>query len=294
MPYGIKRQLEIDAERKRRREEKARLKAEKERLKKEAKKKERKRKLKKKANARYYAKVVKARDEQRKAIGEESGKFTIYIVKNGVKYKNVAYKFFKIEATQLFYQLVEENHAQVKFPRTQSNWHHKLVDVKYEIILVKYIDPEMEDKVTLIRNKEGKFIENDTDSPTHKILLKEDWYIEETFGVYGFDNLTDRKTFDFILNDIVLKKHEDYNRIIVYTDKVISHYGKDLDIVTCKSVQQAIDLYDMLEKYVSPKDNPHVLFMGKTFYTSAQWVIDDLEEKTGWKRKKTRLFFTKK
>lgn len=41
MPYGIKRQLEIDAERKRRREEKARLKAEKERLKKEAKKKER-------------------------------------------------------------------------------------------------------------------------------------------------------------------------------------------------------------------------------------------------------------
>jgi hypothetical protein len=289
MPYGIKKILEMDAERKRRREEKARIKAEKEKLKKEERRKARQKRLKKKQNQRYQAKVRKARDTYHKSIGDEKGVFTIYLFKNGKRFKYIGHNLYKVAAMQRYYKILAENNEKVQFKQEYSKAKHKLIKNKYELILVKRLDVGDIDNVTLLRNDEGKFVGNYfVDSPTHKILDKNEWLVEETFNVYGFDPQKDRKDFSYILNNIILNGTDKYTRIFVYSNKLIHHYDDDFDMVICKDAKQAIALYDKIEKMVDHKKYKNLFFMGKIRSLAASWFIDELEAKTGWSREKCK------
>ena len=174
MPYGVKRMLEIEAERKKRREEKARIKAEKEKKKKEEKRRERMLKMRRRRYRINKAKEVKEREAYHKSIGDEKGYFTIYLMKNGKRLVNNTYgqNKYKVAAQQKFHKLVEENHNSVQYPKTFSSYKNKVCEVKYELVLVQKIDEE-KDNVTLIRDENGKFIENYfTDTQGYKILEK--------------------------------------------------------------------------------------------------------------------------
>lgn len=287
MPYGLKRMLEIEAERKKRREEKARLKAEKEKQKKEEKKKIRTKKLKKKRNDKYYAKVKKARQAYHDATGDERGVFMIYFTKNRKRTKYLTYRAYKNDAIRLFYQMLEENNSKIRFRKKVFKSSRNAEPFIHELLLVKHLKPEdTDDPETLLRNEEGKFVRNVTDSDEHKILLKQEYYFEETFNVYGFDPIRDRKDFNYIYNNIILKKHNNYNRVFVYGDKLICHYDTDFDFIMCKTAEQAIDLYNEIEKQTIEDKVKHVLFMGKATKTTAAWIVDEMVEKTGWTRRK--------
>lgn len=287
MPYGLQKMLEIQAERKKRREEKAKLKAEKEKQKKEEKKKERAKKLKKKRNARAYIKRKKASDEFHKNMGDEKGTFSIYLMKDGKRIKFFGFRKYKVAALQLYHQFLEDNKNEVQFPQRYVKHNSKLKEHKYELILVKKIDENKEDSMTLLRNEEGKFVENYLiDAPTHKILDKNEWFIEETFYVYGFDPQKERKNFSYIYNNIILRDPSTYSRIMVHNNKLIKHYDDDMDIIFCKSTDQAIELYDTIEKMIDKKKNPTLFFMGKISGTTSSWIIDEIQKKTGWTRTK--------
>ena len=118
MPYGVKRMLEIEAERKKKREEKARLKKEKEEEKKRLKKIEHKKKLKQKQNKRAYAKRRKAQLDERKAIGDEYGYYSIYIAKNNKRVRFVGTSWWKTDAYKIFNNAIEGNRKKVLFPQT--------------------------------------------------------------------------------------------------------------------------------------------------------------------------------
>ena len=286
MPYGIKKLLEIKEERKKKREEKAKLKAEKEKLKKDEQKKKRAKKLLKKRNARSYAKRKAAREEYHKTMGDEKGTFSIYLMKDGKRVKFFGYRKFRVAALQLYHELLEKNHSEVKFPQKIVKSNNRIKEHKYELVLVKKID-ETEDGITLLRNEQGKFIENYLiDAPTHKIIDKNEWFVEETFYVYGFDPIKERKNFDYIYNNIILKDPSIYSRIMVHNNKLIKHYDDDFDMVICKNTDQAIELYDTIEKMIDMKKNPKLFFMGKTSGIASSWIIDEIEKKTGWSRTK--------
>ena len=291
MPYGIKKLLEIEAERKKRREEKARIKAEKEKMKKEERKKARSKRLLKKRNARYYAKRKAAREEYHKSMGDEKGTFSIYLMKDGKRTKFFGYRRYKVAALQLYHEILQKNNEAVQFPQKYVKSSKKIKKHVYELVLVKKLDEDDTDNTTLLRNKDGKFIENYlVDAPSHKILDKNEWLIEETFHVYGFDPIKERKNFDYIYNNIILKNTSIYSRILVYNNKLIHHYDEDFDMVICKSPSQAVELYDMIEKMIDTKKIPTIFFMGKISGSMSTWILNEIEKKTGWPRSKCVVF----
>ena len=291
MPYGIKKLLEIEAERKKRREEKARIKAEKEKMKKEERKKARSKRLLKKRNARYYAKRKAAREEFHKSMGDEKGTFSIYLMKDGKRTKFFGYRRYKVAALQLYHEILQKNNEAVQFPQKYVKSSKKIKKHVYELVLVKKLNEDDTDNTTLLRNKDGKFIENYlVDAPSHKILDKNEWLIEETFHVYGFDPIKERKNFDYIYNNIILKNTSIYSRILVYNNKLIHHYDDDFDMVICKSPSQAVELYDMIEKMIDTKKIPTIFFMGKISGSMSTWILNEIEKKTGWPRSKCVVF----
>lgn len=73
---------------------------------------------------------------------------------------------------------------------------------------------------------------------------------------------------------------------MVHNNKLIKHYDDDFDMVICKNTDQAIELYDTIEKIIDMKKNPKLFFMGKTSGIASSWIIDEIEKKTGWSRTK--------
>lgn len=283
MPYGWKKMLEIEAERKKKREEKARIKAEKEKKKLEERKIARAKKSKKKSNAKYYRKKKEAIDEYRKLMGDEAGTFSIYLMKDGKRFKYFGKKRYKNSALEMYYDILKKNKEEVTFHRKYTKCARTLIEHKYELILVQRLPNEETNKVALLRNEDGKFIENIIiDSEHHKILDKNDWLIEETFNIYGFDNLRERKNYNYIFNNIILRDTSIYSRIFIYNNKLIHHYDDDFDMVICKDINQAIELYEKIEKELDHKKYPNILFMGKISGTMSLWFIDEMMKKTGW------------
>ena len=286
--YGLKRLLEIEEERKKRKEEKERLKKEKEAEKKRLKKIEHKKKLKKKQNRRAYLKRRKKELDRRKETGDEKGYYSIYIAKNHKRVRFIGNAWWKIEAYRIFNDAIEKNRKKTVFPQTvatnRKNGSHEAINVKYEILLVKKTE-EGENTVKSFRNEEGKFVENViTDWENHIIVDKADWFVEEKFGIYGFHPRKEKKTYTFILNNLLLNNEDisdEMRRIMVFKNKVIIQYLENFDFVICYDNDQAKMMYDMLQRDITKLKKKYIVFMGET--TSEKW-IDRLEEKTGWNR----------
>ena len=295
MGYGAKRLAEIEAERKARKKEKERLKKEKEKEKEREKKRKkalkRKIKLKRLNSKRAYEKRRKARLELIKQTGDEHAYYTILVVKNNRKLRSVGRSWWKIKAYGIFNDAVEKNRQSVVFPRTvmtnRKNGQHDAQPLKYEILLVKKVN-EGEDTTSSFRNEEGKFIDNViTDWPGHVIVEKAEWLVEETFGVYGHHPSRDRKTYTFILENLILSSDDtadEMRRVMVFKNKVIIQYIDDFDFITCYDNKQAKTLYDRLETDVSRLKRKYIVFMGEAAKdTSTKW-LDKFEDKTGWNR----------
>ena len=288
MGYGLKRLLEIEEERKKRKEEKERLKKEKEKEKKRLKRLEHKKKLAKKNNRKQYLKRRNAELKRRKEMGDEYAYYSVYITKNRKRIRFVGCSWWKTDAYKIFNNAIEKNRQKSVFPKVtetnRKNGAHEAIDIKYEILLVKKTNEE-ENTVSSFRNEEGKFIDNViTDWENHVIVDKSDWYVEETFGVYGFHPRKERKTYTFILNNLLLNNEDvgdEMRRVMVYKNKVIIQYLDGFDFVICYDTEQAKKMYDMLQNDILKLKKKYIVFMGET--TSEKW-IDKFEEKTGWNR----------
>ena len=286
--YGLKRLLEIEEERKKKREEKERIKKEKETEKKRLKKIEHKKKLRKKQNRRAYLKRRKVELDKHKEMGDEYGYYSVYITKNRKRIRFVGTAWWKIDAYKIYNGAIEGNRKKVVFPKTvetnRKSGAHEAIDVKYEILLVKKTQ-DGEETVKAFRNEGGKFVDNViSDWENHVIIDKDDWYVEEKFGVYGFHPRKDKKTYTFILKNLLLNNEdvgEEMRRVMVYKNKVIIQYLEDFDFISCYDNNQAKTMYDMLQKDISKLKKKYIVFMGET--TSDKW-IDRLEDKTGWNR----------
>ena len=107
----------------------------------------------------------------------------------------------------------------------------------------------------LLRNEYGKIIK-------HKIINSTKWIIrekairliEETFWVYGYDPKADRKTYQWIFNDLLignLDTQYDIIRILVYKNKLIIKYdSKPISMIMCKNKSDAIRLYNKISEDV--------------------------------------------
>ena len=216
----------------------------------------------------------------------------IVIMKNYKKKKRLAFTWWMTDAFEKYNQYIEENRKNVRYPIKISETNEKKqkkgiksTNTLYEIMILQKTNDEQ--YPAKFRNEYGKFVDNVIiDNSDYNIIAKDEWYVEETFHVYGYHPIKDRKTFCFILNNIILKNNnkENIKRIFTYKNKLIIQYNSDIDMVSCKTAGEAKRLYS--ELYKSVDDKKYILFTG-TLYTKnmSTWVLNKIEEKTGRARK---------
>lgn len=285
---GLKQMIREEAERKARKAERERLKKEKlERLEKEKKERKRiahKKRLKAKQNKRAYAKRRKAELDQHAKKGDEYGYYMILLMKDKCKTKRLSFRRWRNYIMSDFDNLINQNRSEVSFPKhfVKTSDNNLQIKTDYEIVIVELLKNE-EDNSTRLRNEHGKFIEHViVDNKNYALIRKEDWWEEEYFSVYGYDPITDRKTFKFIMDNIVMKNttKENMKRIFVHNHRVFIQYDMDFDFISCRNNYDAKRLYDAMLK--QSKNNKYILFTGELPKTQVSWLYRKMEEKTGW------------
>lgn len=275
-------------ERKLKKEEKEKRKKERELEKQKEKKIVHKKKLKQKQNKRCYAKRRNKILKERADKGDERAYFTILLTKNRKRIKRIGAAWWKTDAYKIYNEAIEKNRSEVKFPlKYRDKSDNRTQTVIYEIVMIKKVN-EDEEKIAHIRNADGKFVDNIIiDKLQHVIVTKNEWLVEETFNVYGYHPIKDRKTYDFILNDIILYNildKEDSRTIMTYKNKLLINYIDDFDFITCRNSEEAQRLYINLERDIPKKYKKYVLFLGEISKNRTGIMIDKMVEKTGWSR----------
>lgn len=275
---------EKEAEKKRIKEEK---KKEKERLKKI----ERAKKSRQKINKRYYNKIRAKKLAEKAKAGDEQGSYLVLLVKDKKRYDKLGEYRWKNDAFKAYNEAIEEN-SKVGFPvqTLVSKIGNATKKVEYEIIIASLLKKDEESNVTQFRNKEGKYVDTVVmDRKRHCIIAKHDWLIEETFYVYGYHPIRDRKTYPFILNNIVLNNinsKDDIRSITTHKNRLFINYINDFDFVVCKNSTEAGRLYLTLQKDIPKEYKDYILFLGEIVQkNSVTKLLDRIAEKTGWERK---------
>lgn len=153
----------------------------------------------------------------------------------------------------------------------------------------------------LLRNSIGKLVRQETNSEKWIILDKFRYDVEETFWVYGYDPARERKTFEWIFQNLIVNGIEtryDIKRVILYKNKIIiKDDAGNLDIIFCKTVGDAIRFYNLLNDWVlQRKMKKHVFMLGNysEIGDRRRGLEAELIEKTGWTKRKIQMSTSKK
>lgn len=243
--------------------------------------------LRKKQNARAYKKRRAAELAEHKSNGDVWGYYRIVLSKNYKQTKELSSSWWMLTAYEKFNNYIKENHEGVICEKiiAQSN-RQDSEEVKYEILLLKKIDPEKDNGVRELRNKWGMFVENKiSNNDRYAIIAKDDWYIPETYNVYGYNPVSDRKTGRWIFDNIINKNctRDNMKNIFMCDNKLIIQYNSDFDFVLCKTKDECIRLYNGLMA-ATDKKNKYILYSNFISENRKSWLYDQLEKKTGWSR----------
>jgi hypothetical protein len=144
-------------------------------------------------------------------------------------------------------------------------------------------------------------IENRLNTEKWVILDKFQYNVEETFWVYGYHPNIERKTFQWVYDNLILSQldgsKENILRIILYKNKiVIKNDLNQYEMVLCKNISDAIRFYNLLEKKINENKVINVFFMGSYNVVSEKRkkLENDLIELTGWDKYKIQKSVTTK
>ena len=245
--------------------------------------------LRRRQNRKAYLKRRRVILEEHRKNGDAYGFYRIVLTKNYNQFDELSYSWWMLTAFKKFNKYIEENREGVICEKqiAQSNIQDN-EPVKYEILLLKKIDPEVDDGVRSFRNEAGMFIENKIANNTkYAIISKADWYIPETYNVYGYNPVSDRKTGRWIFDNIINKDccRENTKNVFMCDNKLIVQYDSGLDFVLCKNSSECLRLYNGLE-HAMGKKNRFVIFSSYLVDARKSWLYNELEKKTGWNREK--------
>lgn len=195
-------------------------------------------------------------------------------------------------------KLMEYNES-ILFPKKIINNGHRsneLLDNISEFVILKRV---RDDSGTLnqLRNEYGKFIDVDTTSDTWMVYDRFPYLEEEKFWVYGYNPKTDRKTAQWIIDELITPYIADkYStlQVFLYNNKLILKYDNEtIDFVICKNVSDGIRLYNLLQEKFKKQRNLILSGMATRKTEKTNYLVNLLKEKTGWEdtkiyRKTTR------
>jgi hypothetical protein len=240
--------------------------------------------LEKKHNAKAYQKRRKKVLEEKKKNGDVQGYYRIILTKNYTQTKELSPSRWLLTAYKKFNDYIKENNDNIICEKICTKTQNNITPVKYEILLLKKINPETDNGIRELKNDIGLFVENKiSNNNQYAIIAKNDWFIPETYNVYGYNPQTDKKTGKWILDNILLKNcnKDNLKNVFIFNEKLIIQYNLDFDFITCKSKEECIRLYNHLE-YSCSKLTKYIVFTGFLSDNRKKWMNDKIKEKTGW------------
>lgn len=216
--------------------------------------------------------------------------YSIILVNHGKQLKTIFSDTTEIKIYKKFNELLKEN-KKISFPVQYNSLIHEMVESEYELVIIKCKELGDED-VNKIKDEYGKFANYESSDEDWIVIDRANYNIEETFWVYGYHPLLQRKNFDWIFDNIIAKDGNDkytFKTIQIYLNKILIECNGKLDLVICKNKNDAIRFYNTLEKRCSEKKMKYILFMGDIAHSKhkSNWM-DKIQELTHWNRKKIK------
>ena len=223
----------------------------------------------------HYMIIVMEKDFSRS--GEN---YTIFKRKETLKRERLMSK-----AHSTFDEYVRKNREEVIGHFTKRVCVGKTTEIKeysYEIVLIENIRKSTASRVANIKEKGGKYIKNIViDSYDHVILKKAEWYLPETYCVYGFNPNRKKFTGKWIYDNILMKDVDNVNTKLVFTmnNNLYIQTALNTEFVICKTKDDADILYnDML---AVTKKNKYILFVGRKEGRETEYIRDRLIKEYG-------------
>lgn len=187
-----------------------------------------------------------------------------------------------------FNKLLKEN-KKVVFPMRYNNEKHVMIESEHELYIIKC--KELFDNDTnKIKDASGKFVNYETTDENWIVIDRAEYYIEETFWVYGYHPKLQRKTFEWIFDEFIAKDAKNkymFKTVQILYNKLLIECNDKLEIVICKNKSDAIRMYNQIEQWCIKKKFKYVIFMGRIEQSKHknQW-IEKIKNLTHWNRKK--------
>lgn len=210
--------------------------------------------------------------------------YQIILTNNGKQTKVLAHSKSEIDIMEKFNTLKGES-EEVSFPVRHTN-NDGINKSEYEIFVIKKKEKRNENNIIPLKNYYGSIIDYTTNNKKWIILDRENYDLEESFWVFGYDKFKDRKNFKWILNNILYTDININNikRVIVFQNKLLVESSHKMDMVLCKNGSDCIRLYNELQKEVfKEKLDKFIFFMGDGFNSKLKktWY-EKMEKLTGW------------
>jgi hypothetical protein len=163
------------------------------------------------------------------------------------------------------------------FPKTKVYKDKKLIDVHYEILLIKNRDDNDENRI--VKNNLGKFVEETLDDDEWVIVDTSPYQMEENFSVSGANRkLTAKEIIEYIVSSKQDKKN--LKQIVMVNNKLVIE-GLDLHVVTCKDVDETIRLYNKIRTYFYDNKIGSIIFFGTVSKENRKPWYKKIHERTG-------------
>jgi hypothetical protein len=204
--------------------------------------------------------------------------YRVVLTMNG-KYKKTLHRC-KTQGTSYanFNKLKMEN--KVFFPKKFVN-NNGIIPIEYKILVVK--DWEESDKPRLVRDKAGKLVYEEK-LGDWTILHDSSYDIEETFWVYGYHHIHERKTIKDIMKLLMvgIRNEKNVKQVVVVNNKLLIYSEQQFDMVICKNKEDAQRLHHALYKSTIGTKLNNLLFMGTANKKMCGDYYEIIHEKTGW------------
>lgn len=190
------------------------------------------------------------------------------------------------------YQLIKKENESVIFPRRFIN-SNGIRPVRYQICVVK--DFEEGDESRVLRDEIGRVYKEDLLFNKWVVLASHEYNYEETFWLYGFNPIHDRKTIHDIMKPLMAGAYRDKytKQIIVVHNKLIIHSDEEFNMVICKNKKDAQRLHHALHKAANKGKFKSLIFMGTASPATVSRMYDVILENTDWSIEKVRRTSTK-
>lgn len=213
--------------------------------------------------------------------------YQIILTSNGKRIETL-YSAQSLDKVNRKFRSLLNNNKTVKFPVKYLNV-GKIIDAHYELYIIKR--NEGESKIVKLKDENGKIINFQTDNDDWIIYDREDYNKEESFWVYGYHPIYQRKNFEWIFNNIIKNENTKFNskQIVVYRNKLLICTTFTTDIVFCKNISDCIRLYNELERECKNNKIKYVFFSGDAYHSTLKktW-LNKIQTLTGWSYNKIR------